>query len=726
MSRRTTAILAILNLALLSFVYFVERGQLSTGDVLGRRGHLLTRFVRDRVERVALQRGEEPSIVFVRERAEEEDDGAIELGTWNLVEPLDVEADDDAVDSLLSALEWLDARRTLTEISDADREQFGLTSPRFVVRFTVADEQVELRVGDAAPTGEGVYAAVEGDSRAYVVGEDLVEALDHDVDHFRSRELFRGFYPSDALSMALDGGGPTIELVQEERQWHVRAPVEGHAAESLVDTLSRVVREVRVARFVEDDPESLDPYGLSEPWRELIVSRSEDVSGPRRARLTVGAVCGEHEDERYARGGDDGPVVCVSASAVTTLEVDRAHLREARLTTLGADTVERIELTVGETSLELSRGEQGWEITTGDAEAASADDAAIAGWLTELRSSRVLAFDDNGPDGHSLDRPRATLVLHRSDREAEHRLVLGDASEDGVWLRRDAEPVAARLPMSVEPLLLTDALRFRQRRLVEEVLVGQARVVTLTSDGVEQRAVRVDDADWRLEAPMPTGANRVVVRDIARQLAELSATRFVTDTPTEEHGLATPSVVASVRFEPEEGEARTVTLAIGTQTVDGAYARLDGAGPVFEISRELYETVRKPLVSLDLMTVETEEIAQLRITRGTESVEVRREGAAWQTAEGESPDPAQTRALLDRLATLRGARLVAYAAGEGAEVDVQVTRRAGTEGARTVTLHIGAVVGEGEDAFVPVWRDDPAVTLGFRPELVDVFRTYAP
>src|SRR5690606_760867 len=160
--------------------------------------------VRDRVERVELTRGDEPPIVFERQAlADDAEEGA--TPTWRMRAPVDAAVDDDALEGLLGDLEWLDARRTLTGLSAADR----------------------ARVGGAAPTGEGVYVAVDGEDRAYVVGEDFVEAIDHDADHFRSKALFAGFYPNDAISMRLEGGESTVLLEREADRWRVREPVRG-------------------------------------------------------------------------------------------------------------------------------------------------------------------------------------------------------------------------------------------------------------------------------------------------------------------------------------------------------------------------------------------------------------------------------------------------------------------------------------------------------------------
>ena len=410
MSRNTVIALAIVNAVLLAVILIWDRGQLSTTETAGRSNQVLRTFVRDRVDRVELVRGDDDAIVFVRERDEEEDDEDIlALGTWVIAEPVATAADDDAVDGLLSALEWLAQRRTLENVTSEDRERFGLDEPRFVVRYTVIEDTYELRVGGEAPTGDGVYVAVEGEDDAYVVGADFIESIDHDLAHFRNKELFEGFFPTGAERVEVD----SIVFEREDGIWQLRRPGRGWANQGLVDRLLRVTRELRAARFVAEGASDLAEYGLDAPWHELTVTRGEDITEHRTAHLRVGDPCGEHDGERYAIDGDEGPVVCVAVSDLEALEIDRGRLREPRLLAVRDDDVQSVVLATGGERLELSREEDNWKIFTGPEDARGepvlADEAAVTAWLGELRESSASAFEPfeegRARHGRSADPP---------------------------------------------------------------------------------------------------------------------------------------------------------------------------------------------------------------------------------------------------------------------------------------------------------------------------------
>lgn len=721
--QRTTIVLGVIAAALLAVILIFDRGTLSTGQLEERAGRVLRSFARDSVTRVELVRGDEAPIVFEREPPEEdeEEDEGLALERWRIVAPVRVAADQDAVDGLMSALDWLVIDRVLEDVGAAQRRTFGLDDPRFVIRYRVEAQEVVLRVGGEAPREAGIYVMVEGEDRAYIVGADLIESIDHDLSHFRERSLFPSdFYASSSREIRIEGAGDPILLEKEEDGWHVVRPVQGWASASMVDAIIRFGREARIARFVREGGDDLGEYGLEQPWRTLLMVRPGSGDGTRRVRLRVGNPCGEHTDERYAIASDSGPVVCVLSSDLAALEIDAERLREGRLFTLANDQISRVVVEAGGRTMELSRDESAWNVEIGG-ESTPADDGAISEWINSLRESRALAFEPYAEGARGIASPTATLTIHRASADEPITVTLGERAEDGVWVRRGDENALVRFDARVAELLDAQRDRFRSRELVG-ASAADARVVTVRRGDVEERAVRGTGGDWALEAPIATEADRIVVREIAQQIATLRAERFVADEPADEHGLASPRISVTVRFEPSEdaeepAEPRTVTLNVGALSESGAYARLDGEGPVFEISRGVNDALGQSLVSLDLLTIDTESAESIRIERGGEVVvELRREGSRWIGGAEEA-----TAALIDRLGTLRATGVVAYGAPEASlGLDPPATRVTIDD----VHLDFGQTMGEGDEAFIAARKSGLDVVYLIRPDLLRAILEY--
>lgn len=745
MSKRTTIVLAVIAAGLLAFILVYERHTLSSGDLEGREGRLLQTFVRDRVTKLEIER-EDGRVVLERTRSGED-----ELGEWRITEPVAADVDFDAVDSVMGALEWADARRTLTGISAEDRERFGLTSPRLRAWFTVADRRVPIAIGGEDPQESGLYAQLEDESVAYVVGRDVYEALDHDAGWFREKELLTDVGPSRAERLTLEGEAGERRLVRRDGRWWLEAPVEGLASAGAVQEILRKLEDSKAERFVADAPESLAQYGLDAPAHVARVARTRgDGNETVEAVLAIGGPCGEHEGELYARV-DDGPVVCVDADTVEPLGRDVDALREGRLLSVRDDEVERITIASGNRELEVWREGGEWKLRSkqGPRETeASADPEGVADFLRTLRDTRAQAFLPADPEAvraRGLTNPTATVTVGLASSEEEARtevVTLGAVEADAAWARRGEEPALLQLSPAVAQTLSTSPLPFRARRLVRE---DGGQVTRLLVRRPEVREVVEDGSDGsRVVEPLAAPADAAALRAAGRELASLTAERFVAERATAEHGLDAPRLVVEATFEDavgaaaeddghdhahDHGEAeesaegaadrpatRSYVLRVGASTEGGAFARLGDDAAVFVVSEQLVDALDGPLVDRGLLGSDARHVERLRIERGAQRLDLRRQGDGW-TTEGGPADGASADALLRTLETLRATDTTSYGPAPAAagltrpRARITVTRSADAPEPREYTIVVGATEGEGEGAPVHARRAD--LDVGF-------------
>lgn len=699
MSKRTTIAMAVIAGGLLLYILAYERHTLSSGELSGREGRLLESFVRDRVTKLEIER-EGGRVVLERERDEED-----ELGEWKLVEPVTAEIDFDAVDSLMGALEWADARRTIEGVTAEDRERFGLDEPRLRAWFTVAARRVPIAFGGEDPQKSGLYVQLEDESVAYVVGRDVYEALDHDAGWFRSKEMLASVAPNRAERVTIGGGRGERRLGRRHGRWWIEAPFEGLASAGAVQEMLRKLHELRAARFVDDDPEELSRYGLDEPAHVVHLSRPRaDGNETVEATLRIGRPCDEHEGELYARV-DEGPVVCVDAGVAEALAKPAEDLRERRLVTARDDEVERVEIRSGNRTLELWREEGAWKLRSRQGsreEQGTADPQGVADFLAAMRDARARGFEeatDAALRERGLTSPTVTLTLHLTpeDDEAERREVaaLGRSSAEAAWARRDDEPAILELPAEAAARLSTSPLPFRERTLLDEDDEAATRFVIRR--GQEREVVEKRDGEWRVVEPIAIAADEGVMRTLTRGIAELEAQRFVAERPAEEHGLSAPRFVVEASFGDGDG-ASTHILRIGAPAEDGSFATLGDDPTVFVVDAHLVDEIGGAVADRGALAVPRSEVERLVVERGGSRVEVT-PGSA-ETDEG--------RLLLDRLATLRAAGSTGYGASSNAaglsrpRARLTVVRRPGGPEPREVVIVLGAE----EDGRVHARRSD--------------------
>lgn len=718
MSKRTTMVLGGIAVAMLAYILIFEQGSLTTGELDARRGRVIQAFVRARVTRLELNAG---TTHVVLQRAEDEGEETLDtfgVGDWSLEAPVHAPADSESVDGLMSTLEWLDARRTLEGISDDDRRRFGLEEPRVTVDFTVAGESHRLLVGGDDPRGEGLYVTLgEGDT-AWICGRDLLEALEHDADHFRNKDLFHHFRVRDARRVEITNADTHVVAERSGADghagpWGLTEPVHGYARTAGIDGLLQFATHARATRFVMEEPGP----DLAPPTHELRIARAPAPDGATGdeaerspMRLRVIGPCPDHDDERLAVV-NEGPVVCILASDVEPLDVSLDRLRETRLVSTPDDRVESITMGHGDGAFTISRVEGGFRIGEGDA-AVDADDDAVGELMEALRgqdAQELVPVTDALLAEHALTTPAAVLTIARTD-DAEPEIVsFGAADAVGIWVRRGDEAQIGRFDLRARDLVWRDPVSFRRRRLVERD-ADDATLVRITR-GTAVEAVTHGDEGWRLTEPSALVADDGAVRDVARAIAGLSALRFVSAAAAPEHALDHPRYVVSVHFAQthgdddhgdDDGEAAhregplEPTLHVGAATEGGAFATLGDDPAVFVVASALVDAIARPLVSRDLLAVPSGDVSALAITGPAGTVSLRESGDAWVTDLGPAAT-GPTTAMLDRLASLHASGVEPYGTAMPAPViTIEATHRAA--GSAATRIEIGPVVAGTEGA----------------------------
>ena len=398
MKTSTVSILAGVALAIFGYIVLVERHGLTDIETANRGARLIRDFARPRVTRIVVERPEQAPIVIQRGEARDEDNPFSDEETyvWTLEEPLTARASDDAIDALLGALEWAEPRRKIEGVGESELEEYGLATPAISVTLTIANETTTLRIGAEDATNVGRYAVLDDPSVLYVVGTDVFEAADHDANHFRSRELF----PDPFIGMreiTIERGGETLALARlgdaddesaADERWELRRPMRMLASAQRVRDIRRELGALEATRFVTDVPD--DAFGES---YVTLRSRARPAEGEaeRPVELSVGAPCGEHEGERYARAfveagasADTVPVVCVEVSDIEVLLRGASELRELRPFTAPDTDVAAVEVVVGNQTMRVADDDGEWSYRIsgqGPVREGEVDPDAFSEWL---------------------------------------------------------------------------------------------------------------------------------------------------------------------------------------------------------------------------------------------------------------------------------------------------------------------------------------------------------
>lgn len=572
MSKKATIVLALLVAALGGYIALFERGSLTSKELDARQGKVLTTFVRDKIDRLELTRGGKK---LVLERSPLEDGWA----DWKMTAPVKVAADQQAVDGVLGELEWLSARRTLQNISAEDKKSFGLADAKLVVRFRVAKQEHTLRIGNTDVHGESHYAVRDDETTAYLVPKTIVEALDHDAGHFRSKQILGDITAAWAQRLELHTQAGAQLLQKESDRWWYATGLKTLADEQRINMLINQLDTLRAERYLEGAEKQAAQQALAQGSTvelRVMPDQHREDKAPERFLLRFAGACLGHEGERYAQAGDGDDPVCVAADMLRVLEATENELRLTRLFGVDSSEVERIALKAGSESMVLRRSGENWLRDAG----AAPDRESVEAWLADLGSLRAGApaplrtLREDASINLALASEKQ-LVLHAHfDEAAQHTLVWRDG-ENVLWTF--GWELAERLQPSPKRFGSLEPWASKQPSQVTWV---DARTGTL------RRSLSLREGAWHTDKAKLADDDNARVREAVRELIKLHLLANVTERARPVHGLDAPRAQVSLRL---TGEAQPLELTLGALTARGSYARLGGL--VVEVGAELERAI---------------------------------------------------------------------------------------------------------------------------------------
>ena len=175
-------------------------------------------------------------------------------GKWQLAEPKQQGADQDAAKSLIGSLSALNADKVV-EDKAADLSAYGLNAPTMDVTVTKKDgKSQDLLIGDDTPTGGGSYAKLAGDPHVYTIATYVKTAIDKTPNDLRDKRLLT--FDQDKLTRVdvLTAKGETIEFGKNnQNDWQILKPKPMRADGSQVEELIRKLKDAKMDATISDE-----------------------------------------------------------------------------------------------------------------------------------------------------------------------------------------------------------------------------------------------------------------------------------------------------------------------------------------------------------------------------------------------------------------------------------------------------------------------------------------
>ena len=348
-----------------------------------------------------------------------------DAGQWQITSPKPLPADQDAVSSLLSALSPLNSDRVV-EDKATDLGQYGLAQPSIQVSITEKNKKSEaLLFGDDTPAGYGVYAAVAGDPRVFIIANYHKSSLDKSANDLRDKRLLP--FDSEKLSrIELTAKKETIEFGRSKDQWQILKPKPLRADQSAVEELVRSLRDAKIELTASDDEKkSASAFNSGTP---VATVKLTDVSG------TQGFEIHKSKDDYYAKSTAVPGIYKVASSVATSADKSLDNLRNKKLFDFGFVDPDKIELHDGAKSYLLTHsGSDWWSNGT------KMDESTVSTLVDAIRDLSATKFPDDGFTTPSIE----LTVTTDSGKRTEKVLIAKNG--DRYVAKRENEPALYEL-----------------------------------------------------------------------------------------------------------------------------------------------------------------------------------------------------------------------------------------------------------------------------------------
>lgn len=303
-------------------------------------------------------------------------------GTWKVVEPVAVDADQSEVTSLLSSLTSLEVNREV-DPKAADLAQYGLAAPKADIRFTAKGGVTgRVRLGDQTPTASDLYAVKGDDPRVFLVSTFVETSLARSTFELRDKAVLK-FERDKADGLDLTTDGKTASFSRSASEWKVTAPVTARGDYGAIEGLLTRLSSTRMASIEASETNDLAKFGLDAPASTVVVK-----TGSSAATLAVSA---EKDGKVYARDLSRPIVFTIDATLAADLKKSVDDYRRKQLFEFRAFSAKKVVLTRGAETITLTKvpgsGEtptDKWTVAVGGAAAKDVEAAKVDDLLTKL------------------------------------------------------------------------------------------------------------------------------------------------------------------------------------------------------------------------------------------------------------------------------------------------------------------------------------------------------
>lgn len=371
------------------------------------------------ITNVTLKQGNAAPIVLLK----------ADSGTWKIVQPTPLSADQTSVSGVLSTLSSLNSERVV-EDKASDLARFGLDHPSVQAEITEKNNQThQLLIGDDTPAGGAVYAMLAGNPRVFTMGSYNKTAIDKSVNDLRDKRLVT--LNADKISRVdLIRNNQDMEFGRNKDEWQILKPEPSRADSSQVGDLVTKLTDARMdlTGSASDAKETASAFAHGTPFA---IAKLTDPSGTQELQLR------KNKDSYYAKSSVVDGVYKLDSTLGPALDKKLDDFRNKKLFDFGYAEPTKIEVHDGSQAYFFVKGGSDWW-----SGGKKMDAESVEPLISDLRDLSATRFVDS-----KLSQPTIELKVTSDDGKRVESIAIAKQG-DGFIAKRENEPTIYYLESS--------------------------------------------------------------------------------------------------------------------------------------------------------------------------------------------------------------------------------------------------------------------------------------
>jgi Domain of unknown function (DUF4340) len=368
------------------------------------------------ITQVDLKKKDTPGIMLAKDSS----------GSWQIMEPKKLAADQSTVSSMVSTLASLRSERVV-EDKASDLNAYGLAQPALEVDLTEKDNKNQkLLIGDDTPTGSAAYAMLTGDPRVFTIATYNKTSFDKSVNDLRDKRLLT--VAADKITrLDLLRNNQTIEFGRDKDEWQILKPKPLRADTFEVGNLVQKLTEARMD-VSGSDASAKDAASAFAHGTPVAVAKVTDLTGTQELQVR------KDKDAYYAKSSAVEGAYKVDTSLGQAMDKGLDDFRNKKVFDFGFSDPDKIEMHNGAKAVVLSRTGADWWSNGKKMDAISAQDLVSS--LRDLSANKLV---DSG-----FTSPAVEIMVSSDNGKKVEKVSIAKSGNDCI-AKREGDPTLYQL-----------------------------------------------------------------------------------------------------------------------------------------------------------------------------------------------------------------------------------------------------------------------------------------